>query len=1443
LLGYKSWLTHLTLGAMAIFVPMVSECLQPVAYAQEDFESQLRRYNEDAKKLLELAVEDGDQSAYERIAETQQKRNQLVRSEWEKNRASPNVWIRAEEVLFEVMGSIGADEFESRKPGLIDRCEYRKAFTLLEDLWNEIRQEENEFLPGHVVTKMFEIVQQQKKMVGGATDETSPNFLLSEKQLKGFLQEAAERDPCCILATPMSWMLTAGSPEEVFLRVEVRPEFKKRQSSLADLSHPSSYVNGSTQDGGKTVAEWNAPAELCKAESLEQVLADLKLGKPIGAKFELTGSGTRLPVAPEFWRDSMSRKVALLYGRAILHRVRDQEGRLRNAVSSIQDGQWQTRYLEILWRKPIADSRRIELPKYQLDLNTYLSAQVEEASFRLDGEDYGVLTFEIEDLSRILKIDPPKLLVKDVFELIEAAGREGNAMVNPNFFKYLRTSKSVAQKSAVIDTKILDEEISSVERKRDRTVHPLDLVTKKMNPILIISEFDGDGDQKNGVSPAWIHDDGEAYFVRDGANGSEKLFFRKSEDGRSLSFQLESGVVTAFMPLTFDSVDSSVLRATPLGQVMSELLNEAGYSSDEASEELQKVVESLAKGGRPYWPSKYKRLAALKGKALNDAGLTGHEQLCREAMKKLFGWTESSEPVYYGLGFVGAPPEQKISCLSDLLNPVEMWQTYGMRSLRGPNNMLITSRGLTGQQFEPANADGDGQPKKEQLSSEDEVARDENNAKEYPYDVWEPDGSSRVPIEQIYSWQEYNELQDNIFYEHLTKMLMLHPAPAGLKIIEDFARSELENPFAGTVDYNKEEKSGDEKKSTGEKKPEREASYVELSQYYSLRVFGEDLSPQQTAFVEAMNLVACRYAEIFKLLSTVRHELARLEAAYSSSMQDANYAQMAADNAGRLDKVGSTWNELRIAYTKDAEGARAAATAAAKKRNELLEEKKEKERQLAAILHRSARSFADEKFYHTSIVFYNDALDLTSKTQAQEKVFDFFLNVASSKKAEKFIDDVANLISRAKYRLQLQIEMAKVLQQTGFRESSTYLISRVVDSHRWFLSPAIRLSEEFVEAYGLTFSKRMNKAIEGLETLVRTAKRLQLKANLAVNYRAVPAESDPDFSALLARANEARENDSDNFSNELGVGLALRIAGRRISYEEWLEAKFALISDEELFFRGEFLISPEKFCPAEYTDKRGFVQDGRALFSRVGKETLRAFVKGIEPKEFEARVACRFALAWYWLETSQPDVSRARAAFMAAAQCCDDEALKTLEEAGSPNGYVAQYNKFIMLLGASSCLSRLPGLTSVSATTEFSEGLLAQAYSWQKEWFSVGLSASHAAVGKARVESLLGQIAEVKVKLAGDTKLDTYYFPNYTFWKSGCLPDPLLIELLDFQEDKKEKKLKELEEKVEEPAEGGDGQDVGPEASEAEIYKLDSADVEAFFGTLEIPSDLEWITQ
>ena len=216
----------------------------------------------------------------------------------------------------------------------------------------------------------------------------------------------------------------------------------------------------------------------------------------------------------------------------------------------------------------------------------------------------------------------------------------------------------------------------------------------------------------------------------------------------------------------------------------------------------------------------------------------------------------------------------------------------------------------------------------------------------------------------------------------------------------------------------------------------RTPAFVDLKNY----VQGAELAGKlNEGFNDAINTLSQDYADIYKDLANASYLLAAAQGEWLRARETTSLIGGLERQVKWNDALGSGRAELGQQLEQMRVAAEARENAAAVYFWGELEKQAAAQKVLKAVLHTTARDLYDQGFYHRSIIFYNDIIKLFDKKMTLrardvfgDSAFSFFLDVATSERAQDFIDKVAGLIQTQIYDIQLQLELAKVLAKTEF---------------------------------------------------------------------------------------------------------------------------------------------------------------------------------------------------------------------------------------------------------------------------------------------------------------------------------------------------------------------------------------------------------------------------
>lgn len=1282
---------------------------------------------------------------------------QAVAAEARRNPESRDIWVRAFLAIQQVDGDpfIETEQGKPARPGLINECRYKEAYDLLSEIWRECEHESQKVvIPGEVAVRIFECVNQAKGILQGVSDSTSPDFLATDEDLAAMLKIAAKSDPCCIQAVPMKAFVTRTDPAEAYLRVDVRPDFKARQAELAKLSHPvfvvlqGSEKDKGTKNGDVPVAAWHAPTELAKAQSLQLVLKDLDYALPLTPDIPVPGALENYMVPGHMisCTDALGDPVQFVHGRMLLSSTLDRISRRRSAFLYVDEtGAWRKRYLNVLWQRPGEEAAEKD------PAATLLASFPELRRFSLGPQEYSLLDFPILKTEEFIRLGVQLFNVKDVFRFTDTTYKPTG-----NSTKHLSSHRSHPKIESESPTKTsppVVQAVSDIETNNDSTKHTINELLSKpgLNPLLIVSEDDG-----TSCEPAWRSDgDGPRFLLLD--DGRKLRFEVAADNPANAYFELqEDGVVTRF-PLGIEAIPDALIAATPIGSLMLDMLRESGYgTTKECHHEIRKVFHSIQNGDQ-YFPPLFQKQLNSRAKSTKADKLTASLEMMAESIIRRMGPADHEKFRQELAPFL--TPEKRRG--GDTLRwcdafvksrtpwPEELFVRYGFRHVIDPRGNIVSHRGLTSapeeiaaQPAPPPGASGPSSPQQSQ------------DAFDYPFDFRTPDGEKRISTSQIYGWSDYQQIKTNIYREHLSKAMALHPCYPLLAWVKADAAKEIENPSARDPQY--VQKTTQDQPTPAGNVP---ANTIDGGAFPLLtaactieEAFGDP------DMLTSVNFLLQAYAEIWfgNTAATYRGESARQDRLRLIFLRDIG--------VGRDPKLRE-WLAKQLDEASKAAGDRPQFST------------------LNAIQISAARSLAKLKYHHKSIIFYNDVIS-TLTASADTSVFDLFQKVGTTDEAEAFISKVESLISLQRQILNLELELGGVMTATRYSESGYQVWKRIVDEYRCFIEPSTRLAADYIQAYGLRLSDRLTQAIAQIESVVRTAEEAIRRYELSCAWRSPALAKGHDDDAIQQAIDDlpsllAAKNPTTDSEGKLDRAL-MATRNPSLSIPKWLAVKQAMLAQPHLAFRGDYNVHPLQYCPASYDETYGLSRNLAGILEKTSAEDMIRFCRSVDEPSASAESAnIAFLIGWYWLD--QRDAAKAREAFMFAASAFSSAAAN---EPDRHSALVLELSGYQMLLGASSAFVYLPGL--IQQKTSFSQGLVAQLLNWERRWFAAGLIGPHATTQVMRLREQFQRLATQIERTNTDWRASRYFFPDYTF-RLKALPDIVVMKLLEERESVKKK--------------------------------------------------------
>jgi len=672
---------------------------------------------------------------------------------------------------------------------------------------------------------------------------------------------------------------------------------------------------------------------------------------------------------------------------------------------------------------------------------------------------------------------------------------------------------------------------------------------------------------------------------------------------------------------------------------------------------------------------------------------------------------------------------------TNLSNKLEsLFYQYGFRYLRDLRGNWIVNAGL-------AESAGKGASESEKGPS----------LKDYPYEFRAKDGKNRVSTSQIYSWPDYTQIKTNISREFLSKLLMFHPCLPGLDLLAREAATPLVHPSNNFPEYLRNaQQDHDASIATADISPQHSA---EITSPFSLRMTSDDKAQQQTLsnlHLAYYSLVAKSAKDNTRLLVLAR--VLRILKGY----------QLVADN----DEESAAIRNLAVKVSSDYEKA-------AKARESDLAP-------LLAIQLESARNYARRRYFHKAIVFYNDFLAELYPVDATEPDETLFTGVPTTERMQGYITELDRTIDRQMLLLNVQVELAGVLNASGLVSSASYVWHRCVDDYEYCLKPSLRVAQELLESYGLRLSKRAQEEIKEIEATVESARDALVKYEMNTDWRVMANVAGNNarvaVQGRIAAVKRLLERDAEEgLSGEDAARLERELKelpfDDGLGFEEWMALKLALLKRPALAFRTKDTLPPWQACPLTYDEKRGF-HDGvkvvEDLLRSVDSSKVVDWCKKPLPgaNEDPLAAAASFMVGWYRMERNER--AHGRAAFMNLARV---HFVAAKNVGGTAAGLVHEYNAYSALTSAGSIIESLPGLSSYK--TDFSDFLAGQLVDWEKRWFAVGSYGPHASEQRLELQMRAWQATTVVWRTRNSWRNNRYYFPDYTF-RFGSVPDYLV---------------------------------------------------------------------
>lgn len=763
-----------------LLVVFVTQAICLSAYSND-----VRDYNQDLEKVNLKAKQAREDEDFVRLDALANERMSLLRDAASSGDLEGQIrpWVEGFKALAAVDGVSASTGFlvdgVEETPGLVDQCRYADAIEVLLKSLEGFETDDSPML-GEVVVRIFEVVQQAKGILQGASDPNSDAYLMSDEQLLDLIRQAEARDPCAAVCTSMRHFLVPSDPNEAFLTADVRKTFTERQQDLLKMSHPLVEVNAELDERALNwpVLKLHAPSEFVKADSLSVLLKDLENTLPLvlDAPFEsqagtdsqavaLTGDGPlgppsyRVPGVIEDLVDESGELIQLLYGRVFLMQRVDLQGRRRPAFvyldTSVTPPVWKKNFLAVLTFEPA--EKNMNESEDARALNELLKGYVPvEQLEMLDGV-FRVYDYPLEETKKFLEKRMHILRVKDCYRILDTK-------FNPSRNDPAFLGKQLSyEKGALATSPALMRRALANYKKLDKTSHALSdffqrgegdsTATMGSAPPFraVILAGDDDGSES---APKWFSgSEGDETQVLNTTKGIP-LVLHIPDNPSEAYLELQQPGAHVFFPLSFEAVPGEVYASCKLAQKLFDDLKRAGYSQQNATELIKKM-----------W-----------------AGKLPLSKLPKQVKNFYFEKNSGNQSLDPNSG-----DEQKLpDWMKPFIPPQELLAGFGFRYIRdGRGNLILHKNLVTGESI------GDvGETTDTLMSGNTEANALKGNA----YAIRTSDGLRDIRMPQMYGWKDYLDIKTNVIDVHLAKVASLHPCLASVETVAQQSLNPLINP-------------------------------------------------------------------------------------------------------------------------------------------------------------------------------------------------------------------------------------------------------------------------------------------------------------------------------------------------------------------------------------------------------------------------------------------------------------------------------------------------------------------------------------------------------------------------------------------------------------------------------------------------------------------------
>ena len=1259
-------------------------------------------------------------------------------------------------------------------PGLVDKLQYKAAYELLDDAWQEIQAESGP-VPAEIPARMFEVVQQARGTMTSVFKEESPEGFVQRSELIELLKRADSRDPCGIILAPMRAYLQEPPRDEAFLRAEVRPSLRERQEMLAGIAHPAIlkpvsseaaerpaagvalgdgkfYLGGKviqqasgyvTESGDSPVYAWHAPVELCKQQSITAILDDLSYEQYLkpdrlaqgGGSDRLQASSGKyiLPGVIVKVIDGFGNSAELIYGCLLLYRTHDSEGRNRTAVSYVNpDGEWKRRYIDVLMSRVDGDAAGLSAVAAELrPVPPVASVTLGDTIIDLKELPAGMTEALLQQGTEVFCVD-------DAFDLLKASFSNTR---NPLDFLSSQEQANTLQVEAQIGTTSgVRQFIADFEQAADTTKHPLRelLVRSGFSPLIVVSANDSESSEPN-----WVVQDGSEERFLQTEEGRRLVYVNEGPDAIRFEMRLGEGI-TCHFPLNLASVPPELLdRTLPYG-VLQKLLAEAGYRERSVRRELLKFLLDPQ-----YFPKRaYQRLVA-RAQATGKSTL----QEAVQATLKEYGWDSEVNP------------------RDDLLR---LKMKYGIRHLRARGGSFVCSSDL----YVEGVAGG--------------IDMKTGFRERPPYAIFSSDGSE-LPDRQMYKFVDYEQLWLNRYREHAAKMLAIYPCLGSARHVTTQLLSPVVHPQfqpqpyeVGAANNLQTAADGDYTAFIGELLGNE---YMNLTNPFpDYGIVDDELRRN----VGALHLKRCddirTIVQETVLIRYLSSEIAR-------TRRLLRYHRYHTHNGGG-DRDCLRCGLLRLLSALESSIRQAVA------------ELREAQQIIVAEAWSSGRRFAREGRMHRAIVCYNDLLGILQPVESIDT--SIFSKVPTTDDAQKLVDELREFAVERVDIAAAEAELAGVLAAAGKAESAVFLWSGITAEYRLLVAPLVAQVEDYMEAYGLRLTREIREAIGEFDELVELCEFCISNVAAADRWVRDAGRAGPDDEQAETLLREFQSLVREGGRADLGKRLISEMQQLRVGFDAWLRLKQAVLgSPYRWFLVGSSFggRSITEFAPVTYRAEEGFSSEIIRLVEESSGPKVLLWARGGN-LDIEAREASRFCflLSWFWKDQNRPLYSRF-ALLEAAAK--SSEAVAELE---GVEAFAEQRNELVFLAGSFAAI-KLPFGVSVVRSGAV-EPVRPRALLLEREWVAAGHDSGHIGREVNEVLKLLNGVENQD--LHAHDRSDRWFFMDYGF-EFGAVPDEWVQALIE--------KRDAVKDAVKEEDDGNGGRKTVPDEEKRASWQIVAADM------------------